>query len=72
MQPLESMEDIVRSFVQRLHITFPRPNTGGHSTAERDNGIGEKYAGGLNIPKRAREYGVLRACIQQILHRGHR
>ena len=69
---LPSVEDTVRSLVQRLHISFPSSAPRKPSTAERDDVIRDKYAGGLSIPKLAREYRLSRARIHQILHRRHR
>lgn len=69
---LPSVEETVRSLVYRLYITFPSFALRRRSTAERDDIIREKYAGGLSIPKLAREYRLSRARIHQILHRRHR
>lgn len=69
---LPSVEDTIRSLVQRLHISFPSSAPRRRSTAERDDVIRSKYADGLSIPKLAREYRLSRARIHQILHRRHR
>ncbi len=72
VQALPSVEETVRSLVQRLHTNFPNPVPRRRSTTERDDVIRDKYAGGLSIPKLAREYRLSRARIHQILHRRHR
>ena len=72
MHALPSVEDTVRSFVQRLNSIFPSSPPRRLSTAERDDVIRDRYASGLSIPKLAREYRLSRARIHQILHRRHR
>jgi Mor family transcriptional regulator len=69
---LASVEETVRSLIERLHITFPSSVPRRLATAERDDAIRDRYAGGLSIPKIARDYRLSRARIHQVLHRRHR